>query len=321
MSTNERGRRGVGLFGAAISLVAVAAVVIWALSQPPPQLPSGTGLLLFGGAIALYAVDMVVRGERWRALLLASGPAPSHGDCIGLSVVGTAGNNVLPARGGDGLRAYYCSKLSGATFREAIGSLVAERLLDVGVLVGLYAIVSYGLLAGIEVPEAETQLIITAVAVGALAVVGAAWVLRRSERARRLARAAAPMVRATRALRGTHGVRMSAVSILIWLGDAIVFLLCAQAVGFEITVFEALYLLGLAGVFVLIPSGPGFAGTFYAAVLFGAAALGASNQLALSFLITLRLAVFVPITVVGLGAFLLRYMRLGDPRRVAKVTA
>lgn len=316
MSTSERGggrgRSGAGLLGAAVSVVALAAVVSWALGQPAPELPSGAGALtLVAAAVGLYGVDMIVRSVRWRALLQAGGTAPSRGDCLGLVVVGTAGNNVIPARGGDGIRAYYCSRLGGGSLRESIGSLVAERLLDVAVLVSLYAVVAYVLLAGIEVPNAETGLIVAALAVAALGLVAAIVVVRRSERARRLATAAAPLIRATRELRGAHGARMGAISVVIWFGDAIVFLLCARAVGFEIGVLDALYLLGLAGVFALIPSGPGFAGTFDAAVLFGSAAIGASNQLALSFLITLRVAFFGPITVAGLVVFLARYARLG----------
>lgn len=306
--------RGATIVGAATSIVALAAVIIWALGQPAPELPStASGLAFFGAAVSLYGIDMVVRSGRWRALLRHGGTAPGRRECLGLIVVGTAGNNVLPARGGDGLRAFYCSRLGGGSLREAVGSLVAERLLDVGVLVGLYALVAYGLLAGIDIPNAETGLIVAAVAIGALGVVGALVVVRRSERARRLASGAAPMIRATRELRGAHGARMIGVSLLIWFGDGMVFFLCAHAVGFDISVIEALYLLGLAGVFALIPSGPGFAGTFDAAVLFGAAAIGASNQLALSFLITLRIAFFGPITLAGVAIFVARYARLGRP--------
>lgn len=317
-SQPRAGHRSFRLLGAVISVAAVAAVIIWALQQPAPELPTGgSSLALFAAAIGLYGLDMGLRSIRWRALLLHGGTAPSRRDCFGLVVVGTGGNNVLPARGGDALRAYYCSRLGGGSLREAVGSLVAERLLDVVVLVGLYAVVAYGLLAGIEVPAVETEVLVGALGLALVAAVAVWLAVRRSERARRLAASVAPLIRATRELKGTHGARMGALSTAIWFGDSIVFLLCARAVGFEIELIEALYLLGLAGVFVLIPSGPGFAGTFDAAILFGSAALGASNQLALSYLITLRLAVFAPITLAGLVVFLARYARLGRPSTTA----
>ena len=59
---------------------------------------------------------------------------------------------------------------------------------------------------------------------------------------------------------------------------------------------EGLYLVALASVFALIPSGPGYAGTQDAAVAIGIKAIGGSGATAVSYLLMLRFALLVPIT-------------------------
>src|SRR5689334_1902117 len=67
--------------GLAVSLLAVAAVVWWASKQKAPPLPhTPRELLELAGAIALYALATIVRGERWRRLLEDEGGTPSRGD-------------------------------------------------------------------------------------------------------------------------------------------------------------------------------------------------------------------------------------------------
>jgi glycosyltransferase 2 family protein len=97
----------LSLIGIAISVVAVAGVVWWALHQEPPQFPDSAGEWgALGGAIALYALATLVRGERWLSLLRAEGGRPSRADAQGLNAVGYAANNVLPARAGDAVRVF-----------------------------------------------------------------------------------------------------------------------------------------------------------------------------------------------------------------------
>ena len=70
--------RGSRWSGSLISVVAVAGVVCWALHQEPPQFPdsraSGRAL---AGAVALYAIATLVRGERWHACCAPRAPSPT----------------------------------------------------------------------------------------------------------------------------------------------------------------------------------------------------------------------------------------------------
>ena len=58
---------------------------------------------------------------------------------------------------------------------------------------------------------------------------------------------------------------------------------------------------------VLVPSGPGYVGTFDAALIFGLHAIGRSGAATLSYLLLLRFVIAVPITLIGLIVLASRY--------------
>ena len=80
------------------------------------------------------------------------------------------GNNVLPARAGDAIRAVLMAPLAGTSIRTVVGTLLAERLLDIAVLVAIFVIVGYGLLG--EVGADSVEIILLVVAGLAIAGVG-----------------------------------------------------------------------------------------------------------------------------------------------------
>jgi hypothetical protein len=59
--------------------------------------------------------------------------------------------------------------------------------------------------------------------------------------------------------------------------------------------------------FVLIPAGPGYAGTMDASVIIGAKALEKSSSAALTYLILLRFVLMIPIGLAGLVIGIARY--------------
>ena len=87
---------------------------------------------------------------------------------------------------------------------------------------------------------------------------------------------------------------------MIWAIEAGVWMAVGAAVGFGMDPIEGCYIVALASVFALIPSGPGYAGTQDAAVTIGIKALGGRARTAVSYLLMLRFVIVVPITVLGL---------------------
>ena len=96
-------------------------------------------------------------------------------------------------------------------------------------------------------------------------------------------------------------------SLLVWGLEWGAWWLTAQAAGLGLGVLDVGYLMGLATIFVLVPSGPGYVGTFDAALIFGLHALGHSGGALLSYLLLLRFVIAVPITLLGLLALAARF--------------
>jgi uncharacterized protein (TIRG00374 family) len=248
-----------------------------------------------------------VRGERWHHILALARVKARRSDCYALTTVGYMGNNVLPARAGEALRVVLLSTRTGASKRTLLGSVVAERLLDVIALASIFVVVVYGVLSSTVLPT-DRPLVVAGIGV-VLALVGAValWVLRRHhvfERARDWLR---PMADAPRALLGREGVLLLGATFVLWAFEAGVYLAVAKSVDLGISATGALYLVALTNFVAALPAAPGSIGTFDAAVAFGAGRLGASGSASLSYLILLRFVLYVPITVVGFVVLVTRY--------------
>jgi hypothetical protein len=306
--------------GVVVSLLALSGVVIWALKQESPQMPhGGAEIAALIAAVVAYGVATAVRSERWRLLLRRSGAAPPAADCHALVAVGYMGNTVLPARGGDVMRIFFMAPRAGTGKRTVIGTLIAERLLDVVALLGLFGLLAYVLGEGAGVPGSTRLHLVLGVGLGAGVVAAGALVLaRRTGRAKQFGAFLAPMLATTKNLRGRFAFGVVGITLLLWLVEATAWWGAAGAAGVRADPLEVLYMLSLASVFVLIPAAPGNLGTLDAAVIFGAHAIGASGADALSFVLLLRFVLFVPITIAGLVLLVGRY---GGLRRPAPVTA
>jgi hypothetical protein len=194
--------------------------------------------------------------------------------------------------------------------RTVIGTLLAERLLDVAVLVVLFVVVGYGLLG--EVGGDKVEIVALVLAGVAVAVVAGYLVVRRNER---MVAFLAPIASATLGLRRAHhGLLLLGMTLVIWGIEAGVWMSTAAAIGFGMDPIEGLYIVALASVFSLIPSGPAYAGTQDAAAILGIKALGGTGAQAVAYIVMLRFVIVVPITIVGLVLLAARYGGLGRLR-------
>ncbi len=308
------------VLGATFSLACLVALVLWAAQQEAPRLPGQPGpLAALGGAVAFYLAGCVVRAERWFELLRYNGARPRRVDAYGLLAVGNAGNNILPARAGDALRVMLIAPRAKTDARTVIGTIVAERVLDVVVLLALFVVLAYGVLGGIDVPSAGRLLFAALLVAGLLAAAAtAALVLHRRGHLGRVLAYLAPMAAATRRLRSNHGLRLLGLTFAVWALEWVAWWLAARAIELDLALLEVGYLMGLASVFALVPSGPGYVGTFDAAIAVGVRALGHSGTQALSYLLALRFVVTVPITLIGLVVLVVGYGGVGRVRALVR---
>jgi uncharacterized membrane protein YbhN (UPF0104 family) len=295
--------RSLQILGLAVSVVCLAGVVYWIAHQPAPKFPTDARHWLdVAAAVGLYALNTLVRGERWHRLLRDDGAQPHRRDSYALTVVGYTGNNILPARAGDAVRVLLMAPRAETSRRTVIGTLLAERLLDLVVIVVLFVTVGYGVLNNVGNGQLEVVAAATVLAVAGAAV--AIIVVRRSER---LVHLVGPMLTSTRSLLTKDGVPLVSMTFAIWLIETFVWMTVGASAGFSMSLLEGLYLVALASVFSLIPSGPAYAGTQDTAAIVGIKAIGGSSAIASTYLILLRFVLQVPITVAGLGLLAARY--------------
>ena len=294
-----------------MSLLSVAGVVWWATKQQAPQLPStGPEIAALVGAIALYGLATVVRAERWQRLLEDEQATPARVDTYALTCIGYMGNNILPARGGDVVRTLLMAPRAHTSIRTVIGTLLAERLLDIAVLVVIFVVVGYGLLG--EVGGGKVEIILLVAAGLAIAAGLAYFAVRRNEK---MMAFIAPMLSSTLGLRRAHhGLLLLGMTLVIWGIEAGVWMSAGAAIGFGMDPIEGLYIVALASVFSMIPSGPAYAGTQDAAAILGIKALGGTGAQAVAYIVMLRFIIVVPITLVGLVLLAARYGGLGKLR-------
>ncbi|MGI8844639.1 MAG: lysylphosphatidylglycerol synthase transmembrane domain-containing protein [Thermoleophilaceae bacterium] len=303
--------RRFALLQAVFSVVALAAVVWWASHQPAPSFPhTSRAIIEMVAAALLYAAATVIRAERWHSILSITGVKAARRDCYGLTTVGYMGNNVLPARAGELLRVVLLDQKVKAGKRTLLGTVVAERILDLLVLAAMLLVVGYGVLKGHALPSQTFAhpAILAAAGLVLVALAGVGFLLlKRRGLLERVRDAARPLAGAPRALWGKPAIPMLAATVLLWSIEGSVYLFVAKSVNLDISASGALYLVGLTNFVAALPAAPGSIGTFDAAVAFGARVLGGSGSAVVSYVILLRFVLYVPITVVGLTVLVVRY--------------
>ena len=154
------------------------------------------------------------------------------------------GNNVLPARAGDAIRIVLMGPLAHTSRITVAGTLVAERVLDVAVLLVLFVVVGYGLLG--EVGGGKVEIIVAVLAAAAIAAVTGWRIARHNERLRAFIM---PLASSTLGLRRAHhGLLLLGLTLLIWAIEAGVWMSVGAAVGSGWT-RSRVYLVALASIF------------------------------------------------------------------------
>jgi glycosyltransferase 2 family protein len=303
-------------------IVPIAGVVWWARKQEAPTFPSDLGgIMALVGALALYAVATLMRGERWLHILRRSKIEATRKDAHALIPVGYMGNNVLPARGGELLRTFLLGSRVQTTKRTILGTILAERVLDAVALGVILIVLAAGLLRRLPKPN-ETLVLIGVGLVVLLVIAAAVAFLRYRERLIFVLRALAPMAAPSKQLLSRFGLVLLLVSLLIWCVEASVYIAVGHAVDITLSLQDGLAVVAFTNAAALIPAAPGYIGTYDAAVIFAVDAVSsAAKSAVLSYLLLLRFVLFVPITVVGFVLLVVRYgglSRIRAARAAAK---
>lgn len=304
------------LAGGILSAISLSAVVWWALHQQAPSLPSGVpSLLLLVLALLVYACVTMLRGVRWHAILGGAGIRVRMADTQALIVVGYMGNTVLPLRGGEVLRVLLLGERTESSRVTILGTILAERLLDVLALLAMILLLAFVTATGVRGASHLTA--VAAVLLLALALtLLTGWRLSRSGRLRGLSGSVASLTLASRNLVSLRGLVLTLLTVVIWVGEGCVYWLVGRALDMRLGLLQACFLVVLSSLAATIPAGPGYAGTYDAAIQLGLGALHVHGGRAVAFGLLVRLVIFVPITIVGLIMIVLRYGGWASLRRL-----
>lgn len=268
--------------------------------------------------VFLFA-DYAVRAARWWAMLHACGMDVTFGASARSLLISVSINNVAPLRVGDAVRIVSFPE-RGQPMRVA-GALLLEKLLDTTVLFAF-------LLGGIAYLERIGSPLVP---VGAVGVAGGliflAWavailfadkveyLVRRVCQHRSVAtRSSTEFVQrhlseffsALRIVRKSGlALRLLLLSATAWLLEGAVFQTIAQGLDYQGHWYGPWFAFAASTFATLIPSSPGYVGTFDFFAISGLVAYGASRTMAAALAFLVHAVLWLPLTIAGLACTLI----------------
>ena len=280
---------------------------------------------LLAAAFVLYYLTFPFRGYRWRLLLDNAGAfeeatgRPSLAQSSELILISSFTNSVTWFRLGDAYRAFLVSDRWRVSFPRVIGTVVAERVLDLGVVFVLLLVAGIGLLRG------DTASTAGAVLVGATAlagVAGLALLVMRLFGLRAVRFLPARLQNAyARFQEGTLGSFrrlpvLIVISAAIWLLEAARLYFVIQALDLDVSLSLILFAALAHSLLTTIPLTPGGVG-FVEAGLTGLLALGLGRADAVGVTLLDRSITYLSILATGGLTFAVR-QTIGMQRRGAQ---
>ena len=283
-------------------------------------------------AIALYFIAVVFRTIRWRYLLTPLGTF-SVGRLFPVVVVGYMANNLLPARLGELVRAYYMGEREQVSASATLATIVLERIFD-GLALLLFVAVAIVFLPTIGVSglgsaedvswvlEPAWAAVLTAVFV--LAIVGltivagyprtgeltAKWVARfMPEKTRpRIKGVIGMFFEGLVALRSPRRqLSVLVLSLPVWLFEGGMYLMMGLSFGltdilpWPAFILSVMFLVtATANLALSLPSSPGGVGPFELLAAASLRLVEVDDSIAFSYALALHVVLLVPVTLLGL---------------------
>ncbi|MBV9545504.1 MAG: flippase-like domain-containing protein [Chloroflexi bacterium] len=209
-------------------------------------------------ALLVFYATFIVRAIRWRQLLENIGAAQPLKNLMRALLLGSFLNSVSVAQAGDVYRAYLLKRDSGTPFTITLGTVVAERLLD---LVSLLVLLCPAIVLSYHMPAAVQLTSVAAAGVAACAL----FALRVAPRVRPFVQRRLPARWHSAYENLERGalsasrmpVRLAALSSAAWLIEGATLYLLASAVGANISPATALLAGLVASVLSAEPITPG----------------------------------------------------------------
>jgi len=256
------------------------------------------------------------RALRWKYLLDPLKKISTR-NLFEVVMIGYLANNILPARIGEVVRAMVLGKTEGISKIASLATIVMERILDVITLIVILIISSRCLPLG----ESKNKIIIAATASVCLLVLFLILLKYRQEglfkTSKKILEPISPKIalKAQKSVhnfmeglqvleQGKHLVAISFLSGVIGLALGGIYYFVAIAFNIQLSLPGLLFLLSVIFLGTMLPSSPGFIGTFHYFCIQALLLLGVKDKnLALSFAIVVHLIQYIPESLFGLLFF------------------
>ena len=263
--------------------------------------------------VAVYFFGVWVRTWRWDYLLRPVKRIPLS-RLFPVVVIGYMGNNIFPIRAGELIRAYLLRKREDVSISTSLATILVERVFDglvmlMFVFIGLPFTPMPGWLQGMVI--AASLLFFGALAVFIIlamkvewAEVVYGWVIDRAVPARFRSPVrgfADRFMTGLQSLRSGRAVLMLFLtSVIIWLAETVKYWFVMHAFDFTVPFWVLMLMNGIVNLATTIPSSPGYVGTFDAPGIEILSIFGVDRALAASYTLVLHVALWLPITLLGL---------------------
>jgi uncharacterized protein (TIRG00374 family) len=271
-----------------------------------------------GAALAAFCTGYAARIQRWRLMLRIDNPVLRWRDCAGPLLGSFAANNVLPLRAGDVLRAFAFNARLGAGSGTVVATLFVERLLDL--LMVLVLLGTTLALFGMETSRfaGVGSLVLVALACAILAVLllprafaplalGAGRAVARiapGPGGKLLAGIGKSLATLQHLSRGSTMLQLVAWSVLAWSAEGCVFWCAALALPSVAAPLAGWLALPVGTLATLIPSTPGYVGTFDYFTVKAMTEMGNTAAGATAYALLVHMLLWLPPTLAG-GLYLL----------------
>ncbi len=285
-------------------------------------------------AFVLMLLSHVIRAFRSRYFLEPIKKTRTH-PLFSALMIGYAANNILPLRLGEFLRAFALAKSQDIPKTSAFATIIVERLIDLLSLLVLLA----GTILFFPLPEmikdsAYAIFFLTLVALTLLVFLmektdATIAVLQRilpSKIFELIQKKVRSFLDGFKVFKKTeHYVSIIVTSVLVWLLYASVvyvsFFAFDMPQKYGIDMFSSIVVLVIVSIGIMIPSSPGFVGTYHFFCMKALALFGIPESEALSFAVISHGLNTIPFTAIGLGYFWKENLHFSDAVKEKELVA
>jgi uncharacterized protein (TIRG00374 family) len=271
--------------------------------------------------VAVYMLAVWARAWRWHYLLRPIKNIPTR-KMWPVVAIGYMGNTIYPYRAGEVLRAAVLKNREGVAISASLATIIVERVFDAVVMLG-FVFFNLNELASLNSSSGFIGDIHTLTIWGSVLFIGALLVFLLAAMFPRITVGVADWFIAHlvpgrlrqqagglthRFLEGLESLRSPQEALMVFITSVVIWLLetgkywfVMHAFNFQVSFFALMLMNGIVNLAGILPSAPGYIGTFDLPGIAVLTAYGVTDTLAAGYTLLLHAALWLPIT--ALGAF------------------